>query len=288
MTLDVETVNLLKKEFGFTENHLFIYDYLLQKREATAEEVFRNAEVPKGRVYEFLNDLAESGFVTEIYGRPKRYQFKPPVQAFRDALTLKESHLLEVERDAIRIASKLGSIESVAGETTIQLVNDFEEYVSLNLKDLLSSSASRTVGASAVSIITRDELPNSTHYNLFIRAYLDRITAGDANVKLIFASDLLANMAKGKNHPYTRNLSELLRYPKLKMRYSTEEKMEAFLRFQVFDQSIYLRYAPDKWVYIQSPKIAEKFITLYDHFFEGCKPVDQAFVEALRSGRQPL
>jgi sugar-specific transcriptional regulator TrmB len=53
-------------------------EHLFSAGRTSAPDIARATDVPKARVYDVLDGLADRGFVEVIPGRPKQYQAKPP------------------------------------------------------------------------------------------------------------------------------------------------------------------------------------------------------------------
>ena len=108
MDLDFETLSLLKRDFGLTENHLMVLRFLVDNRDGvTAEDGWSETSVPKGRVYEFVSDLIDLGFLRVEYSRPKKYFLKKPSAGLRDAVRLKVSEFISLCKKTWRVGSKV-------------------------------------------------------------------------------------------------------------------------------------------------------------------------------------
>lgn len=70
MTDDI--VALLRK-LGFNKYEAKVYASLIGLRKATAREIHEASEVPRGRIYEILHDLARRGFIGVEEGSPNSY-----------------------------------------------------------------------------------------------------------------------------------------------------------------------------------------------------------------------
>jgi sugar-specific transcriptional regulator TrmB len=74
------------RESGLTEYEASAYAALLVRKERTAEEIGKEADVPITRVYDTLENLVSKGFAIPVPGRPKRYRAAPPERAVSDYL----------------------------------------------------------------------------------------------------------------------------------------------------------------------------------------------------------
>lgn len=63
---------------GLTAYEARALEHLLRHGERTGPDLSREAEIPFGRVYDTLNNLADRGLVRVESGRPKRYAAMPP------------------------------------------------------------------------------------------------------------------------------------------------------------------------------------------------------------------
>jgi len=70
-------INTLKK-LGLKEYHAKALSHLIELGETTAPELSQSSNVPKPRIYETLNDLADRGLIEKNPGRPTKYKPKSP------------------------------------------------------------------------------------------------------------------------------------------------------------------------------------------------------------------
>lgn len=102
----METVELLT-QFGLTEYEAKTLSALFKLSEAEAPEISRNAQVPKTRVYDVLENLIAKKMVMEINGRPKKYKVVSPNETFSQLISNKKTELNHLEEQAIELANSL-------------------------------------------------------------------------------------------------------------------------------------------------------------------------------------
>jgi len=64
--------------FELTEYEEQALTQLIELGRTTAPDLAEATGIPKARIYEVLNQLADEGYIKQIPGRPKKYQPKPP------------------------------------------------------------------------------------------------------------------------------------------------------------------------------------------------------------------
>jgi hypothetical protein len=217
--LDAETISLLKKDFGLKENHLVILAYLLDHKKSTAEEIYANTKVPKGRTYEFLTDLVESGFVDIQYSRPKMYSIENIAHSFERALAIKESELLELEKKtgtvANRLRRKLGQAE--ASQFNIDFTSNDDEIYS-RLSDMVVASPILRVSSVAPVLFTKEQQQTFSRRK-YKKTLLDKVDAGQLHLDYLFAWDLMsAKISANKDREAVALMYDLLNYPNVDMR----------------------------------------------------------------------
>jgi len=81
---DPDRLQLLS-ELGLTEYETEALDGLLRLGRTSAPDLSESTGIPKARIYDVLDGLADRGFVKVIPGRPKLYEPRPPGEILRRA-----------------------------------------------------------------------------------------------------------------------------------------------------------------------------------------------------------
>jgi sugar-specific transcriptional regulator TrmB len=281
--LDSVSVGVLKSGFGFGEAELIVYNYLLEKNRATAEIICKETKVPKGRVYDVLNNLLDNGFIEMTYSRPKMYFISDPEKSFSNALNVKERKLGALERDAMIIAKKLSSQKTRKSFETIELINDKQDFFSKVSKEILSSSTARLATRRIPSLILRDQKEENDAvriaYKMMVTNFLERIYSGSINVKYLISKEyleqLLHSKEKEKKEEAIKNVKELLGYKNFELRVVSAEDSADLVRCSIFDTCCFLNLDTPRaynFLYLKIASMTDKFTKMYDELFEGAKP----------------
>ncbi len=108
-------------KMGLTEYEAKTLATLFSLGEAEAPDVSRVAEVPKTRVYDVLEKLADQELVIRIFSRPKKYRALAPQEAFDRLVKIKNDELQSLHAEAKTIGEKLSA--------ELKTSNDSEEKV---------------------------------------------------------------------------------------------------------------------------------------------------------------
>ncbi|NLZ30709.1 MAG: TrmB family transcriptional regulator [Methanomicrobiales archaeon] len=92
------------RALGMNEYEASIYSTLAGLQRATARDIHETSGVPRGRIYEILNDLARRGFIGVEEGSPTSYYVLDIDQVF-DRLKEDYVHSLEGAREALKSLS---------------------------------------------------------------------------------------------------------------------------------------------------------------------------------------
>lgn len=132
-------------DIGLTGSEARVYFYLLKKKNFTATEISKLAQIPKSKIYEILAKLAQKGLCTETLGKVKKYSPANPKVGFDNLFKeiekkkkklsdLSESLLplylsekektnpldyIQVLREKNRIAEKVESLERMAKDEVL-------------------------------------------------------------------------------------------------------------------------------------------------------------------------
>lgn len=132
-------------DVGLTNSESKVYFYLLKKKNFTATEISKLAQVPQSKVYDVLSKLVQKGLCTETLGKVKKYSpvnpkvgfdnlFKELEEKKKRVSDLSESLLplylsekentdpldyIQVLREKNRIAEKVEYLERIAKEEVL-------------------------------------------------------------------------------------------------------------------------------------------------------------------------
>jgi sugar-specific transcriptional regulator TrmB len=107
MRVGQEHVALLQRA-GLSEYHARVLSHLLAAGKCKAPELSSLSGVPKARIYEILDDLANMGLIEVKPGRPAIYIAKRPSDTFRHLLLYKKS---EAEREIAELCNMKAEFE---------------------------------------------------------------------------------------------------------------------------------------------------------------------------------
>ena len=280
--LDSTSVAVLKSGFGFGEAELIVYNYLLEKNRATAETICKETKVPKGRVYDVLNNLLDNGFIEMTYSRPKLYFIQDPERSFSNALNVKERKLGALERDAMIIAKKLCSQKTRKSFETIELINDKQDFFSKVSKEILSSPTARLATRRIPSLILRDQKEQNEAariaYKMMVSNFLERIYSGSITIKYLiskaYLEQLLHSKEKETKEEAVKNVKELLGYKNFELKVLSAEDSMDLVRCSIFNTCCFLNLDTPRafnFLYLKIPSITDKFTKMYDELFESAK-----------------
>lgn len=109
-------LNEFLEKLGLTEYEAKTLNALFSLKEAEAPEISRNSQVPKTRVYDVLDRLAQKKLIIEIHGRPKKYMAIEPSEVFDKLISHKKSEIQELESKASELKEKV-MLKSTQGKT---------------------------------------------------------------------------------------------------------------------------------------------------------------------------
>lgn len=89
------------KKIGLNEYEARAYVSLVGLREATAREILDAGEIPQGRIYDVLKDLANKGFVEILEGSPTYYRAIDPAEVMQ-SMSTEYTHLLQQSMDTLK------------------------------------------------------------------------------------------------------------------------------------------------------------------------------------------
>ncbi|QQR93118.1 MAG: hypothetical protein IPJ89_02670 [Candidatus Iainarchaeum archaeon] len=103
-----DIIPLLGK-MGLTEYEAKTLSTLFTLGEAEAPDVSRIAEVPKTRVYDVLEKLADQELVIRVFSRPKKYRALAPQEAFEKLVQRKNEELKTLHEEARSVGERMAA-----------------------------------------------------------------------------------------------------------------------------------------------------------------------------------
>lgn len=276
--LDPEFEKLLREGYGFRGNHIRILGFLGGK-EATAEEIWSNTEVPRGRVYEFLDSLLGWGFIEVIPGKPRKYRLRNPRKALEIAISKKEKEITEIQRRSIEIAKNLEWVESVKG-LKIQVLGSSQDYYSRMREMVFSGNRFRAMVRRPLLFLASAR--QTAWKRRFYEALVER--AGDGlKVDYIFPLDTLMRIIEEREnrdsvlHELEGLLGRIdLRYVESGSHILTLAGSRALLGF-----SDPVEDHVERSVYLESKEIGTSFQEAFDSVFQHARKVDKELIQKL-------
>jgi sugar-specific transcriptional regulator TrmB len=172
-------------KMGLTEYEAKTLATLFSLGEAEAPEVSRIAEVPKTRVYDVLEKLADQELVIRTFSRPKKYRALSPQEAFDKLVQQKNSELQSLHSEAKDLTERLSS-NAKSGQTDeekVMKVKSKTDFYKI-LAHEIEQAQHEVVGISQIDV----------HHHVLHDALRK---AGEKNVSVKFA---------GTHHPSFREM----------------------------------------------------------------------------------
>jgi sugar-specific transcriptional regulator TrmB len=290
MGFDSEFRSLLKKELDFKENHLILLEYMFNKKgKATAEELWENTEVPKGRIYDFLNDLTDWGFLEVSYSRPRGYILREPKQALMLALRRKERQLVDVERKILGFANSLENIWRIErGEEKLpkmELIPTAEDFY-LRLITMLLDAREAKFSKKTPSLLLASE-----RYTPIRRRYyntlISRVNSNELKVQYLFPLEpTLALVNREDNKDVLKEVDFVMKHKNMDVRYTDLPSVTSLI---IAGENCLLGFTSPKekvvakGIYFESSEITQLFSNLFDRVFEEASPLDNNFIQKIKS-----
>ncbi|MXR41861.1 TrmB family transcriptional regulator [Halobaculum sp. WSA2] len=192
-------------------------EHLLELGRTTAPDLSEATGIPKARIYGVLDELADSGYLKVIPGRPKQYQPKPPEEILDRAV---ENRRQAYETDRARIEDAREEFVAAFGPLYEQASEDISPTEELfHVVDVgdPSERETRTLYAEAqqeVRVITK----SFEYFDAIEPAFADAYDR-DRTLRVLFLDPELLEPA---NRSVQREIVEYLRstYPAVKYRFS--------------------------------------------------------------------
>jgi HTH-type transcriptional regulator, sugar sensing transcriptional regulator len=166
----------LLEKLGLTSYEKKVYLALLKLQEAKGQELVKESEVPRGRIYDTLDSLIKKGLVTELPTKPKKYKLNEPRRAIKSFIGEKQGSLgkLKQQVDEIKIPrivlkdAMTDEFEIIASEKLyFQRLKEFK----LKAKKEFISIISGRKPPRYVSYETRQMLKKGVKYKTIIASY---------------------------------------------------------------------------------------------------------------------
>ncbi len=127
-----QILHVLNKQFELKKNHILIINLLYNSDELTADEIVSETKIPKGGIYEFLNDLINLNLISKNEGSPAKYNahnFENRVVEF----------IYKKFNDFVQKETELLNLINTSATPDIQIIKSKEEYT-FQMMDIISRS----------------------------------------------------------------------------------------------------------------------------------------------------
>lgn len=167
-----DIVPLLGK-MGLTEYEAKTLSTLFSLGEAEAPDVSRIAEVPKTRVYDVLEKLADQELVIRVFSRPKKYRALAPQEAFEKLVQRKNDELKTLHNEARAMGEKLAATHTNndAAEERIMKVKSKTDFYKI-LAQEIEHAQSEVVGMTHIDShhhVLHDALRKAGERNVHVK-----------------------------------------------------------------------------------------------------------------------
>jgi len=168
-----ERIEILER-LGLTEYEARTISVLFVSNDINAQQLSRESQVPKTRVYDVLERLLDRKLIIEINGRPKRYRTMSSTEVIDRLISLKKEqvNLLEKESDYLRESFLENGDASESGEKVLKVRNqkDFDLILAQEL------------GKATKSIQGLTEIQEDNH---FIHSALAKAKDKDVTIRIL-------------------------------------------------------------------------------------------------------
>lgn len=290
MGFDPEFRSLLKRELDFKENHLILLEYLFNKKtKVTAEELWDNTEVPKGRMYDFLNDLTDWGFLEVNYSRPRGYVLRDPKQALMTALRRKERQLMDVETKVMGFAHALDNIwrmdQTNASVPKMELIPTAEDFY-LRLITMLLSATEAKFSKKTPSLLLASERFTPVRRRYY-STLMSRVNANQLKIKYLFPLEpTLELVGKDENKDVLKEVEMAMKHKGMDVRYTDIPSVTSMI---IAGDSCLLGVTSPKervvakGLYFESAEVSRLFGSMFDRIFEEASPLNDRFINEVKS-----
>jgi sugar-specific transcriptional regulator TrmB len=279
--LDPEFRILLKEEYGFRENHLILLSHFMSNKgkKLSAETLWTETEVPKGRIYEFLNDLVDWGFLDVEYKKPKTYSIRNLKEALQNAISRKERKLTQTEKKTLEVANKIEKAwRAELGEKTgsITIISSPEEFY-IKAREMLMDSTTAKISERTPLLFLSTER-NSTWRRRTYEIMIDMTESKRLDLKYIFSLENVRKVASESENAdeVIKSLKGALENENLRCRYVKGTGIESMLI--VKDRALLGMVSPktgsvENGLYIESKEMVDSLDKMYDLIFEEAEPL---------------
>ncbi|HIJ99857.1 TPA: hypothetical protein H1011_03525 [archaeon] len=279
--LDPEFRILLKEEYDFRENHLILLSHFMSKKgkKLSAETLWTETEVPKGRIYEFLNDLVDWGFLDVEYKKPKTYSIRNLKEALQNAINRKERKLTQTEKKTLEVANKIEKAwRAELGEKTgsITIISSPEEFY-IKAREMLMDSTTAKISERTPLLFLSTER-NSTWRRRTYEIMIDMTESKRLDLKYIFSLENVRKVASESENAdeVIKSLKGALENENLACRYVKGTGIESMLI--VKDRALLGMVSPktgsvENGLYIESKEMVDSLDKMYDLIFEEAEPL---------------
>ncbi len=279
--LDPEFRILLKEEYDFRENHLILLSHFMSNKgkKLSAETLWIETEVPKGRIYEFLNDLVDWGFLDVEYKKPKTYSIRNLKEALQNAISRKERKLTQTEKKTLEVANKIEKAwRTELGEKTgsITIISSPEEFY-IKAREMLMDSTTAKISERTPLLFLSTER-NSTWRRRTYEIMIDMTESKRLDLKYIFSLENVRKVASESENAdeVIKSLKGALENENLRCRYVKGTGIESMLI--VKDRALLGMVSPktgsvENGLYIESKEMVDSLDKMYDLIFEEAEPL---------------
>ncbi|HIK01741.1 TPA: hypothetical protein H1008_01365 [archaeon] len=279
--LDPEFRTLLKEEYDFRENHLILLSHFMSNKgkKLSAETLWTETEVPKGRIYEFLNDLVDWGFLDVEYKKPKTYSIRNLKESLQNAISRKERKLTQTEKKTLEVANKIEKTwRAELGEKTgsIKIISSPEEFY-IKAREMLMDSTTAKISERTPLLFLSTER-NSTWRRRTYEIMIDMTESKRLDLKYIFSLENIRKVASESENAdeVIKSLKGALENGNLTCRYVEGTGIESMLI--VKDRALLGMVSPktgsvENGLYIESKEMVDSLDKMYDLIFEDAEPL---------------
>jgi len=122
------------RELGLTEYEAKALEAMINLKKASAIEVSKETRIPKTRVYDILNGLANKKLIVRLTGKPKSYQIISPEIIFNTLLEREKRRLERLNEEAKQFLKTLSKPMDKEKVIKIKHKDEFFEILSEELK----------------------------------------------------------------------------------------------------------------------------------------------------------
>jgi DNA-binding transcriptional regulator GbsR (MarR family) len=137
-----EILTKLGENFDLKKNHLVILNLLYHQDSLTADDIVAKTGIPKGGIYEYLNDLLHLQLISKDNINPARYDIKNFKSKIVEFLHLQFKEFVQKEAEILNLIERADNFE-------FKMIRSKEEYT-FHLMDIVN-------GGDAINFIIREK-----------------------------------------------------------------------------------------------------------------------------------